>query len=582
MKDRRTLKILLALVSITLAVYIRSAWFPFNEIDDRDYAVDNLQVMAGLTLDSVQWAFTTFHASNWHPLTWLSLMLDSQLFGIGPMGYHATNAVLHTLNTALVFLLFRSLTGTLWRSAFVAACFALHPLHVESVAWISERKDVLSGMFWMLTLICYSSYVREGRRSRYLLSLAFFALGLMAKPMLVTIPVILLLLDLWPLERTGLLARGKEEPFASSLRANLPQLKRLILEKVPFILLAGASSAMTVYAQSKGGAVISLVNLPLSGRVSNAVWAVLNYLVKTFYPADLAIYYPYQQVPYWKAGCALVALVAISYLCLSQLRNYPWLSIGWLWFLVTLLPVIGLVQVGSQSMADRYTYLPHLGIFVIVSWGGGELWSRLSEKRRIVELLAVAGLLCMAALTCLQLNYWADNVRLLNHTIDVTENNFFATNALGLAYERIGENAKALEEFKRTEEAFPQNPDMHLLRLHMGNVMNGLGRHAEALVYFEEILRKRPTFWQAHYNRGKSLESLNRPQEALEAYRETLKLKPDNAAAHNNIGRLLARHGQVDEAIGHFSKAVELDPRLDQARKNLATALKQKRDEGAH
>lgn len=572
MKIHPNIAVVLTLLVITLAIYARTAYFPFCEIDDRDYVSENVQVLSGLSADSITWAFSTVHASNWHPVTWLSLMIDSQLFGTDPMGYHLVNVTFHAISAALLFLFFNMATGTLWRSAFVAACFALHPLHVESVAWISERKDVLSAFFLMLTLIFYSEYVRKSKRSMYILSLAAFALGLMAKPMLVTVPVVLLLLDIWPFERMkkSLLARVNQSNNTSH------DFKFLLTEKIPYLVLSAASSAITVYAQSHGGAVISIEKFPMLLRVNNALWSIISYIIKTLYPFNLAIFYPIVPVPLWNVVCAVIIISAIMYISVRKIRDYPWLATGWLWYLITLLPVIGLIQVGGQAMADRYTYIPHIGLFVMASWGGTKLWEKLPKLRKVINVSAVGILLFFSIATLSQLSYWQDNIMLLTHTIGITKDNYLASYTLGSAYEREGEKKLAIVQYNDAIRSYPGNPELHLLHFHLGNMLNDMGDSNGALGHFAETIKLKPQFWQAPYNMGLTLEKLGRLTEALRYYNDTLKIKPDDAPSHNNIGRLLAKQGHLDEAIQHFSMALQLDPTLEQARSNLQHAHVQK------
>jgi tetratricopeptide (TPR) repeat protein len=571
---RPNLAIIIILFTVTVALYSRAAYFPFSVLDDRDYITENVHVTSGFSISSIKWAFTTFHASNWHPVTWLSLLMDSQLFGMNPVGYHLVNVLLHALNASLLFLLFNAMTGAIWRSAFVAALFALHPLHVESVAWITERKDVLSTLFWMLTLLFYSAYVKKSKHGMYYLSLVAFALGLMAKPMLVTIPVVLLLLDFWPFERLKIrlsATAGQQDENKSRCR-----LTYLLLEKIPYLALAAASSALTVYAQSRGGSVSTLTDLSLLMRVNNALWSVVAYMRKTILPFDLAIFYPLIPVPIWKAVCALILICLILYMSVRYLRRYPWLATGWLWYLITLTPVIGLVQVGSQSMADRYTYIPLIGLFTMASWGGGELYAQLPKLRTAIGLATGGVLLLCSITTWFQLGYWQNDVTLLNHALSITHDrvtSHFTHYCLGVVYEKQGKKDLALAEYREALRDDPLDPRNHAT---FGSLLIDQGNSEEGIDHLEEAIRLDPRLAQAHYNMGVAMARVGRIDEAIREYNETLKIEPNNTMCHNNLGALLANQGMLDEAAQHFSKAVQLDPNDEKARANLQMALKLK------
>lgn len=566
---------MLALCLVTLVIYSQTAYSPFFMTDDDDYVVRNIHVASGLSLGSVAWAFTTFHAANWHPLTWLSLMTDSQLFGMNPMGFHLVNAALHAANAALLLLLLLVLTEALWPSAFVAALFALHPLHVESVAWIAERKDVLSALFWMLTLLCYALYVKRSRRGMYLCSLAFFALGLMAKPMLVTIPVVLLLLDFWPLGRLGLprAAGGKNPAAAAAWR-------RALLEKVPFFGLTAASCAVTFYAQSHGGAVAALSRLALSDRIGNGFWSYLVYLRKTVFPSDLAVYYPLVPLPAWKGVVAAALLSALAVLALKKARSYPYCAFGYFWYLVTLLPVAGFIQVGGQAMADRYTYLPHIGLFVALAWGGDELCRRRPALRRVLVPAAGAALVLCTVLSWVQVGYWKDNEGIYSHSIAVTENNYFAYNGLGRAYDQEGKTDLAIVQFNEALRIVPHDPEF---LCNLGNALDNKGRTLEAIGAYQEALRGNPRLAVGHYNLGLSLAKIGRLNEAIAEYNEELRLNPEDSQAHLDLGNALDDQGRAAEAIGHYQEALSLNPQFALAHYNLGIALeKQGRAEEAN
>lgn len=537
-KIRLNTVLVISLFVITAALYSKAAFFPFCVIDDGDYVAKNHFVKSGLSFDAISWAFTTFHSSNWHPVTWLSLMLDSQLFGVDPMGYHLVNVGLHALNTSLVFLVFSSMTGAVWRSAFVAACFALHPMHVESVAWIAERKDVLSTLFLMLTLLFYSSYVKQSKRSRYVLSLAAFALGLMAKPMLVTLPVILLLLDFWPLERFKI--RLFDNAGACNKQEGTDRycsLKPLLLEKLPFGLFAAASSIVTIYAQKSS--ISTITNVPLHMRVSNALWALVMYVEKMFLPFDLSILYPHVPVSLLTAGWAALLLCGITFGVLKYMNRLPYLAVGWFWYLITLLPVLGIIQVGRQSMADRYSYIPLIGLFAMASWGGAELCTKLPKLKNMVSVAAVSMLLFYAIITWFQLNYWRDNVTLISHSLEVTENNSFLHYTMGLIYARQGKPELAIKEYRESIRIDPENSE-------------------------------------AYFSLGVCLEDSGRIDWAISQYRAALLINPGNPQYHIKLAEALSRQGMIDETIGHLYEALRLNPGDEKARLSLENALKRK------
>ena len=532
LKRRLNVAIIVSLFIITAGIYSRAAFFPFCVIDDNDYVTKNIHVLSGLSIESISWAFTSFHASNWHPVTWLSLMLDSQLFGDNPAGFHLVNVFLHAINTSLLFLLFSVMTGAVWRSAFVAACFALHPLHVESVAWIAERKDVLSTLFWMLTLLFYYSYVKWSKRSMYALSLAMFALGLMAKPMLVTIPVILLLLDFWPLERLKIRLTGKSELKDGTL--SICSLPSLLIEKIPFALLAAGSSIVTIYAQKSSISTISDVSF--FQRITNALWALVMYVEKMFFPFNLSILYPFVPVPLWEVGGSAVILCGITFAVLKYTDSRPYLAAGWFWYLITLLPVIGVIKVGVQSMADRYSYIPFIGLFVMAGWGGGELCTKVPKLRNMIGVTAVAAVLFYSIITWVQLGYWRDNMSLVSHSLEVTENNAFLHSSLAMIYGSEGKQELAIDEYR-------------------------------------ESIKIDPAYAEAHFGLGICLENSGKIEEAISEYRVAVDISPEKFQYHNNLGISLAQHGMIDDAIEHLSIAVQLGPDDEKAESNLQKAL---------
>jgi tetratricopeptide (TPR) repeat protein len=572
------------LAALTLLVYCPSFHYPFVNYDDGVYVFQNCRVQAGLSADSVRWAFTTFECGNWHPLTWLSLEVDYELYGgLRPGGFHLTNVLLHTANTLLLFGVLSRMTGLVWRSAVVAALFALHPLHVESVAWVAERKDVLSTLFWMLTLAAYLYYVRRPGVRRYLLVVLALGLGLMAKPMLVTLPCVLLLLDYWPLGRWRLLpltpaeARGEGKaamgmsppaPAGAPARA----WRHLLGEKLPLFALVLGSCGVTFLAQLRGDAVVPLEVFPLPVRVANALQSYVSYLGQMLWPMHLAVYYPHPGPAVSVAGAlaAGVLLVGITVLVLGPGRRRPYLAVGWLWYLGTLVPVIGLVQVGGQAMADRYTYLPLIGPFLLLTWGMSDLAVAWGLPRHYLVALTAVVLSVCATLTWVQVGHWQSSLHLWEHAASVTEKNVLAHLNLGVCYNEQGRISAAREEFEKAAAIDPKLAEPHV---NLGNVLADLGQWERAVAEYRQAIDLAPERAAPHFNLGNVLAALGRVEEACAAYRRAIALGPDNAGPHNNLGNLLRDLGRPEEALAEYSRAVDLDPRDASAHNNLGIVL---------
>jgi Flp pilus assembly protein TadD len=579
----------LLLVAVTLVVYWPVTHCDFVNYDDPDYFTSNPHVLNGLTAASVTWAFTTSYAANWHPLTWLSLMLDAELFGQGPAGPHLTNLLFHAANAVLLFLLFRRLTLTTWRSAFVAALFALHPLHVESVAWISERKDVLSTFFGLLALLFYARYAQkrsrvESRESNaptkslaldprpstfdYSLALLFFALGLMSKPMAVTLPFVMLLLDWWPLGRIS--DFGFRIPDLKKA-SQLLTFSRLILEKIPFFVLSAISCVVTFIAQQKGGAVVKLVRIPMTGRIENAFVSYARYLGKTFWPVALGN--PYPHPGHWSAEwvvCSAVLVIGLSVAAVWLGRKLPFVPVGWFWFVGTLIPVIGLVQVGGQSMADRYSYLPLVGLFVILAWGGGELWRQQCWPKPFLVLAAGLLLVASAWRTRIQVSCWQNTETLFLHAMAVTQNNVVACNKLGSFYSRQGRLAEAMEYYFKALQINPDDPDV---LYDLGNAYAQRGDWDNAIRSYRHALQVTPDQADLLNNLGFALVAKKQYAEAVANFEAALKLDPDSASAHNNLATVLFIQHHYNEAAQHFREATRLTPDDPQVCANLGDAL---------
>ena len=549
-----------ALALTTLAVFWQVHNCDFVNYDDNLYVTQNWHVKTGLTRDNIVWAFTTGHASNWHPLTWLSHMLDCQLFGVDPAWHHFTNLLLHIANTLLLFAVLKRMTAAFWRSAFVAAVFALHPLHVESVAWIAERKDVLSTLFWFLTMIAYVSYVRRPGAGRYLLTLLVFSLGLMAKPMLVTLPFVLLLLDYWPLERLQL---GRD--------ADRRLWFQLVREKVPFFVLSAASSAITFLVQQKGGAVSKLDMIPLAVRFGNAFISYVRYVGKMFWPDRLAVLYPYpaDMAFFWPMVSVLV-LLAVSILVIRLAPKHKYLLVGWLWYLGTLFPVIGLVQVGSQAFADRYTYIPLIGLFIIVGWGLSDLLSKWQYRKITLGILAGIVLIAMLVCTRIQVRYWQNSLTLFGHALDVTENNSGMHKAMGLSLVSRGKFNEAVSHCRQAVQIKPNSARLHKS---LGVTLAAQRKFEEAISSYRQALQLKPNYAEVYNYLGDALQSQGRLDEAVNSYSQALQLKPNYAEAHNNLSVALQLKGQSNEAIAHLRRALEAEPYYAEAYCNLGVVL---------
>ncbi len=560
--------LLAALLALaTIALYWPATRHDFINYDDPAYVTANVHVQNGLTLENLKWAFSNPVSDNWHPVTMLSHMLDCQLFGLKPWGHHLTSLLLHAFNTALVFLLLRTMTGAVWRSLLVAALFGAHPLHVESVAWVAERKDVLSTFFWMLTLWAYAKYVEatpdrnSGSKVWYCAALAMFVLGLMSKAMLVTMPCVMLLLDYWPLQRF-------------KVQGSWFRVHSLVVEKIPFFALAAAASLVTYAVQQQQGAVVTVENLPPGARVGNALVSYCRYLEKLFWPTDLAVYYPYPG--YWPLAEVLLAglfLCGLSALLFVQRRRYPFLLVGWLWFVGTLVPVIGLVQVGEQAMADRYTYIPSVGVLILTIWGAYELTRRWRHHTMVLSLGGAAAIILCCALTRQQLGYWQDSETLFRYTLKVTQNNYIAYYSLGNALLEKGQTEEAISQF---QEAIRCKPDYAIAHNNLGKAFLNQGRTDEAISQFQEAIRYKPEYAEAHNNLGAAFGEKGQIDEAIRQYQEAIRLEPNDADAYSNLGVALVRKGRTDEAITQYQEAIRLKPNDADAYINLGNALGQK------
>jgi tetratricopeptide (TPR) repeat protein len=619
--------ICVVLIFITLAAFwpLHNNKF-ISTFDDDLYITNNNHVKTGLSLENIIWAFTTAHAYNWHPITWLSHILDCQLFGLNPGWHHLVSLLFHTANALLLFYVLKSTTGLLWQSAFAAALFALHPLHVESVAWASERKDILSTFFGLLTIAAYVRYVKRPQIGYYLSALLAFALGLMSKQMLVTLPLILLLLDYWPLNR---------------LKTQDARLKtgviNQIFEKLPFFILSIIAAGVVYVIQKQEGTVKSLAEFSLPYRIENALASYVTYIFRMIWPGRLAVFYPHliDNLPFWKVVAAALLLVGITIVAVLKVRQYPYFMVGWFWYLITLVPVAGFVQVGVQASADRYTYIPLTGLFIIIAWGIPDIFARLPYKKTVFQLSASILLLALGVITNCQVRYWRNDITLYRHAAEVVRNNWWAHLALGgalLSENKLDEasvnftqvlqiepgSPKALSglgiiSFKKGDfdravtyftDALTQNPDFAEAQNNLGYILMNQGKFDDAAAHFEQALRVKPDFAEAHFNlsiilskQGKSDKAFAHydealrikpdlaraqaketksvltyegdPDENIKYYTEMLKFKPDNAEAHYNLANALWSEYRLDEAVNHYNEALKIKPYFAEAHNNL-------------
>jgi tetratricopeptide (TPR) repeat protein len=551
----------LALALLTALVFRNVGEFAFV-FDDEAFIPLNEHVLGGLSLEGLRWAFTTGFTANWHPVTWLSHMLDVQLFGLNAGAHHLVNLLFHEIAVVLLFLVLRRLTGALWPSAFVAALFAVHPSHVESVAWVAERKDVLSALFWILALGAYGRYAARPGRGRYALVAVLFALGLMSKPMVVTFPRVLLLLDWWPLGRLR---------FRPGSAATLG---RLALEKIPLALLAGATAVVTFLTQQSSGAVASSAVYRPAGRVAHAMISYAAYLGTTVWPVRLAFFYPYQPgaVPTGEALGACAVLAAITAAAIGLRARTPSLLAGWLWYLVTLLPVIGLVQVGGQAMADRYLYLPLIGLGLAAAWGAEGIARHRRSPGVAIALAAVCALLALAVTASRQAEHWRTPESLFRHALDVTEENWVAHEGYAVELNKQGRQAEALEHYR---EAARINPSV-LLRTKLERAIADLGLSWQVQQYRDQLAARQGTAPE-YYRLGNGLALVGRFPEALEAFQKAARLDPGNVEILNDLGSSLAMLGRWREAEAAYREALRLRPGFPAARRNLERALEQQR-----
>ena len=552
----KILIVYIALTIVTLAVFWQVNLYDFINFDDQVYVTQNSHIRSGISLESFRWAVSTKYFDLWHPLVWMSFMLDYKLVGLNAGGYHITNLILHILSALFLFWLFNRMTGAVWQSAFVAAIFALHPLHVESVAWISERKDVLSAFFWMLTLCLYVYYTEKPVIKRYLPVLFCFVCALMSKPMVVTLPVILILLDYWPLKRFESKMTGNNLTEVLPVKVSLWPL----WEKIPFLILSAVLVVMTLYSPDKP----SVKVFPLGSRIANMPVSVMTYLEKTFMPSDLAIFYPFsEQLPIWQVLGAAAGILVISAAVIIMMRRLPYLFVGWLWYAITLLPVIGIFQVGGFSMADRYHYLPSIGIAVMLAWGIPLFFKSENTRKRILFPAGVIFIGVLSFITWQQCGYWKNSITLLSHALRVTKNNYLAHNNIAPSLAEEGRIEEAIYHYSEAIRLMPDN-----VLNNMGNILYNnrgganaqLGRYQRALEDFNKAIHLQPYYADSYYFRGNTYANMGQYQQAIEDYNKAIALKPVYADAYYKRGIVYNNLRLYRYAIANFDEALRLKP----------------------
>jgi protein O-mannosyl-transferase len=571
----------LVLIILVLAAYWNVQYYEFVNYDDSLYVYDNYRIRSGINIENLIYAVTDIHTGHWHPLAILSHILDWQLFGNNAGGHHWTSVIIHILNTILLFIFFRYATGAIWKSAFIAALFALHPLNVESVAWIAERKNVLSTFFWILTMLSYVWYVQLPSWKRYLPVFFCFALGLMSKSMLVTLPFVLLLLDYWPLNRMGINYQNDDQNETASIIADKNRILSLILEKVPLLVLTIISTCLTFYAAQSVNTVAIGNILPLTARVSNAIFSYAVYIKKLFWPFDLAVFYPHTHIPIWQVSIAALLLSVITILTIKYYRKYPYLIVGWFWYLGTLVPVIGLVQAGSQSMADRYTYIPFIGLFIIISWSVSQNLFKTKYAKTITSLTCIFIVIILSVITYNQVKVWNNTAMLFKGALKSNPNNYLAYNMLGLDAADRGDNELALSYYN---VALKFSPHFDQAYNNAGLVLVKMGRRYEASKYFEKAIQINKFSAEAYYNLGLFLMQENNFDRAVPYFSKAIEIKKNSGSgllvdAHTNLGIALARRGDTQKALEHFQEALRYNPQSEDAKRNydIVRALQEKK-----
>ncbi|OGP56746.1 MAG: hypothetical protein A2V65_09825 [Deltaproteobacteria bacterium RBG_13_49_15] len=572
MKPSNRIEVLISIFFI-IAIFIlywQSFKHDFVFIDDNAYVTDNPNVKSGLSVHNIKWAFTTFSAEFWHPLTWLSLMVDTQLFGVIPGGYLFTNILLHIFNSIFLFFIFNNMTGAIWRSAFATALFALHPLHVESVAWISMRKDVLSTFFAILTIWSYNRFVNDSKKANYLLTMSFFIAGLMAKPMFVTLPFVLILIDLWPLHRCRLLLRGEKIELSLLL---------IFWKKIPLFLISAIFVVITYHAQNIGGGIVPLEDLSLSDRIGNAIISYSRYIGKMLWPKDLAFFYPLDlDLPLTYVILSLTLLISMTVLAVMLFRHHSYLIAGWLWYLITLLPVIGIIKIGDFAMADRYTYFPLIGLSIIISWGIPTLTNNWKFSRPLLISSAVLCTISLSFISYRQIGTWKDSTALFKNAISSTERNFLAH--WGIAHVLAGEG-KMKEAAMHFQKAVLIKPEKPIFHNDLGRTLIVLGEFEEAASSFKQAIKKRPKYTEAYYYQGLAMTALYRYLDAIDSLSKAIQLHQDDQKISKTIScpdidslnmkpLTLKNKEEIYHTIGQYEKVLYFNPHCPLARQHLA------------
>jgi tetratricopeptide (TPR) repeat protein len=581
-RQKHSIIVVLMLIILTLGVYWPVQDYEFVNFDDNLYVADNYLTQSGLTYQGIIKTFTDVHTGHWHPLTILSHMLDWQLFGDNAGGHHWTSVIIHILNTILLFIFFRYVTGAIWKSAFLAALFAIHPLNVESVAWIAERKNVLSTFFWILTMLFYVWYVKQPNWKRYLPVFFSFALGLMSKPMLVTLPFVLLLLDYWPLNRMGINFQNNDQNVTTSIVTDKSRIFFLVLEKIPLLVLTIISICLTFYAAQSINTVASGDILPLTARISNAIFSYAVYIKKLFWSFDLAVFYPHAYIPIWQVSVAALLLVVITILAIRYYRKYPYLIVGWFWYVGTLVPVIGIVQVGGQSMADRYAYIPFIGLFTIISWGVSQNLFKTKYAKMITSSVCIFFIIMLSFIAYNQVKVWNNTATLFKSALKSNPNNYLAYKALGLDAADRGDNELALLYYSMSLKI---KPDFDQAYNDAGLVLVKMGRRYEALKSFKKAIQINKFSAEAHYNLGLFLMQENNFDRAVSHFSKAIEIKKNSGSgllvyAHINLGVAFERRGDTQKALEHFQEALRYNPHSAEAKRNydIVRAMQKKLD----
>jgi tetratricopeptide (TPR) repeat protein len=562
--------IYLGLIVVTFIAFWQVQTHEFVNYDDYRYVIENQHVQAGLTGEGFIWAFKNLDGGFWQPLTWLSHMLDCELYGLNPKGHHFNNLLLHIANTILLFLVLQRMTNAIWKSAFIAALFALHPLHVEPVAWVSGRKDVLSTLFFMITLWTYVLFAERPNVIRYLAVLLFFTLGLMAKSMIITLPFILLLLDYWPLSRFQFKNQiQKDTSFCNPNRMiSQKPFSHLILEKVPLLILSIIFVILTFIAESHVDALPDLESFPLKTRIANAIISYVSYIGKMFFPKGLSVIYLHPLIfPIWKILISCIILICISIFVIYLAKSHPFFLTGWLWYLITLIPVIGLIQIGSQSMADRYTYIPLIGLFLMVAWGAPKIFFSRWVKRRVIFLVsAIFILLILIVCTKHQAQVWQNSVTLFEHAIEIDPNNVIAHKNLGFVLLLKGNRKKAIYHLS---EAVRIKPDFVSAHYSLANAFYLQNQVEEAIYHYQKVIQINPNYSRPYYHLGNIFFEQGKTKKAINYYLKSINIDPNDAKVHNNLGLALKRDGRIQEALYHFQEALKINPSDMKAHQNI-------------